>query len=152
MARTEIRFLQARWPSANACVITSDPPVLVDSGYHTEVSQLERHVAGLGLRLSDFGLIINTHSHSDHIGGNTAVQAMCGAPIAMHEYEGRPINRGDWWATGLRYLDQEAPPFAVARYLHGGEVLQIGDLALEVLHVPGIRPGASHCTRNRRRR
>ena len=129
--------MQAGWPSANSCLITSDPPVLVDTGYHTELSALEARLAEHGLRLRDIQLIINTHSHSDHIGGNSAIQARSGAPIVMHEYEGRAINQGDWWATGLRYLDQEAPPFPVARYLHDGEVLRFGDIELEVLHLPG---------------
>ena len=142
MASTEIRFLEAAWPSANACVLTSDPPVLVDTGYHTEVRRLEAQLAGVGVDLSGIGLIINTHTHSDHIGGNREVQARSRAPILMHEYEGGPINRGDWWATGLRYLDQEAPPFRVAQYLRDGERLRFGDLDLDVLHVPGHSAGS----------
>ena len=138
----EIVFLQARWPSANSYLVTSDPPVLIDTGYHTELAELEAGLAAHGVRPSDLGLIINTHTHSDHIGGNAAIQARSGAPIAMHEYEGRPINQGDWWGTGVRYLDQEAPPFRVTRYLHDGEVLQFGDLRLEVLHVPGHSSGS----------
>jgi glyoxylase-like metal-dependent hydrolase (beta-lactamase superfamily II) len=120
----------------------SDPPVLVDTGYHTELSALEAALAAYGIELRDIGLIINTHSHSDHIGGNSALQAGSDAPIAMHEYEGRPINQGDWWITGVRYLQQEAPSFRVARYLHDGEVLQFGKLRLEVLHVPGHSSGS----------
>ncbi len=140
--RNEIVFLQARWPSANSYLITSEPPVLVDTGYCTELAELEAALAAHGVRLRDIGLIVNTHSHTDHIGGNSAIQARSSAPIAMHEYEGRPINQGDWWSAGLRFLDQEAPPFRVARYLQDGEVLTCGDLALEVLHVPGHSSGS----------
>ncbi len=142
MPRDEIVFLQSRWPSANSYLITSDPPVLIDTGYHTDLARLEAGLAARGVRPRDIGLIINTHTHSDHIGGNAAIQARSGAPIAMHEYEGRPISQGDWWGTGVRYLDQEAPPFLVARYLHDGETLQFGDLRLEVLHVPGHSSGS----------
>ncbi len=142
MLRDDIVFLQARWPSANSCLVMSDPPVLVDTGYCTELAGLEAALAAHGVQLRDIGLIVNTHSHSDHIGGNSAIQARSHAPIAMHEYEGLPINQGDWWATGVRYLDQEAPPFQVARYLHDGEVLRCGDLRLEVLHVPGHSSGS----------
>ena len=142
VSRDEIVFLQARWPSANSYLVTSDPPALVDTGYHTELAGLEAALAAHGVRLRDIGLIVNTHSHSDHIGGNSAIQARSGAPIAMHEYEGQPINQGDWWNAGVRYLQQEAPPFQVARYLHDGEVLRFGDLQLEVLHVPGHSSGS----------
>jgi hydroxyacylglutathione hydrolase len=141
-SRDDIVFLQANWPSANSYLVTSDPPVLIDTGYCTDVPALEAALAMHGVRLRDIGLIVNTHTHSDHIGGNSAIQARSGAPIAMHEYEGRPINQGDWWRTGVRYLDQEAPPFRVARYLDDGEVLRCGGLTLEVLHVPGHSSGS----------
>ena len=142
VSRDDIVFLRAKWPSANSYLVTSDPPVLVDTGYCTELAGLEGALAAHGVRLRDIGLVINTHSHTDHIGGNSAIQARSGAPIAMHEYEGRPINQGDWWSAGLRYLDQEAPPFRVARYLHDGEILKCGDLQFEILHVPGHSSGS----------
>ena len=94
--RDGIVFLQAKWPSANSYLVTSDPPALVDTGYCTEVAQLEAALAAHGVRARDIGLIVNTHSHTDHIGGNSAIQTRSGAPIAMQEYEGRPINQGDW--------------------------------------------------------
>lgn len=140
--RDDIVFLQGRWPSANAYLVTSDPPVLIDTGYCTEIATLEAGLAQHGVALGDIGLIVNTHSHSDHIGGNSAVQARSGAPIAMHAYEGRPINQGAWWNAGLRYLDQEAPPFRVARFLEDGEVLEFGAVRLEVIHVPGHSSGS----------
>jgi hydroxyacylglutathione hydrolase len=140
--RDEIVFLQARWPSANSYLITSNPPVLIDTGYCTEAARLEAALAAHGVALPDIGLIVNTHSHSDHIGGNSTVQERSHAPIAMHPYEGRPINEGDWWSTGLRYLDQEAPPFRVARFLEDGDVLESGGLRLEVMHVPGHSSGS----------
>jgi hydroxyacylglutathione hydrolase len=140
--RDEIIFLRARWPSANSYLVTSDPPVLIDTGYCTELAALDAALAEHGVRPGDIGLILNTHSHSDHIGGNRAIQSQSHAPIAMHEYEGRPINQGDWWASGVRYLHQEAPPFHVARYLHDGDVLPCGGLRIEVLHVPGHSSGS----------
>jgi hydroxyacylglutathione hydrolase len=140
--RDEIVFLRARWPSANSYLVTSDPPVLIDTGYCTDMARLAAALAEHGVAVRDLGLIINTHSHSDHIGGNSAVQEESGAPIAMHGYEGRPINQGDWWGTGLRYLGQEAPPFRVARYLEDGEVLPCGGVRLEVIHVPGHSSGS----------
>lgn len=142
LPRDEIVFLRARWPSANSCLVTSDPAVLIDTGYCTDVGRLEAALAAQGVALRDIGLIVNTHSHSDHIGGNSALQQASGARIAMHPYEARPINQGDWWSTGLRYLDQEAPPFRVAQYLEDGDVLQFGAVRFDVIHVPGHSSGS----------
>lgn len=139
---SRIVFIQGKWPSANSVLFLGDPPVLVDTGYHTELPHLAAQLSRHGVALSEIGLIVNTHAHIDHIGGNRAIHLASGAPIALHEYEGRPIAQGDWWATGLRYLDQEAPPFGVDRYLHDGDVLDIGGMEVEVLHVPGHSSGS----------
>ena len=44
-------------------------------------------------------LIINTHEHHDHIGGNPAVQAATGAPVWAHKnaMEKSPIRPTVWW-------------------------------------------------------
>ena len=60
----------------------------------------------------------------------------------MHAYEGRPINHGNWWSAGPRYLDQEAAPFRVERYFEDGEILPFGGGRLEVMHVPAHSSGS----------
>ena len=67
--------LERGWLSANNILgFDGDRATLVDSGYVSHAAQtvdLVRHaLAGRTL-----GRLINTHSHSDHIGGNAALKA-----------------------------------------------------------------------------
>ncbi|MCP4628164.1 MAG: MBL fold metallo-hydrolase [bacterium] len=39
----------------------------------------------MGVNLSDISLIINTHTHCDHIGGNQIIQQKSGCDIALHK-------------------------------------------------------------------
>ena len=73
-----LHVLERGWLSSNNILLfEGDRAILVDTGY---VSHAEQTVALVrsaldGRRLTD---IVNTHSHSDHIGGNAAVQRACG--------------------------------------------------------------------------
>ena len=78
---------------------------------------------GLGIQL-----IVATHGHIDHVGAVEPVRRALGAPFAMHPLENR---------SGGPY--SRVPPPDVP--LRGGEVIDLGDLAFEVRHLPGHSPG-----------
>lgn len=78
-----VQVLERGWLSANNVLLFEDgEAVLVDSGYvtHAEQTLALLHTALDGRRL---GRLINTHSHSDHIGGNAAVQRTYGCEIVV---------------------------------------------------------------------
>lgn len=84
-------------------------------------------------------LIVNTHCHCDHAGGNAGVKAATGAPLAIHREE-LPL---------LESLPQQGLMFGVPfppspppdRFLKEGEEIQVGNVTLRVLHTPGHSPG-----------
>ncbi len=71
-----IRVFERGWLSANNVLIEGGhgPTALVDSGYVSHAEQTVALVqAALGTR--PLHLLLNTHLHSDHCGGNAALQA-----------------------------------------------------------------------------
>jgi glyoxylase-like metal-dependent hydrolase (beta-lactamase superfamily II) len=86
-------------------------------------------------------MVVNTHHHSDHVGGNHALQARHGTPVAAHALEAGAVNRGIPEACDSLWLRQDVAPYTVHRMLHDGDVLETGRTAWQVVHTPGHTAG-----------
>lgn len=76
------------------------------------IAELQRH----GLRLE---LVVDTHTHGDHLSGAKRLKDLLGCAIAMHRSAAAPC---------------------VDRPLDDGDTIALGTLALEVWHTPGHTP------------
>ena len=87
----------------------------------------------------DVAMIINTHGHFDHIGGNGDLLEATGAELIIHRDDRPLLERASEHAAvfGLRAQASPQPN----RVLDGGETLQLGQLSLEFIHTPGHSPG-----------
>lgn len=86
------------------------------------------------------GVVVNTHWHSDHVGGNAALQAT-GAEIAASSPDAEAVQRRDPGCCVAEYLDQPVAPYTVDRALDDGEVLRLGEADWQVVRTPGHTPG-----------
>lgn len=134
---TWVHFWQRPFPSGNVILLQTERPVLVDSGYGSDVDDLVLWLQQAGTNPADLRWLINTHYHSDHAGGNYFLQANFQVPTAAHRWEADIINQRDREACGADYLDQPVEPYRVERLLQHGEVVDLGNRTLEVMHTPG---------------
>jgi len=132
------------WLSANNILLKSpDGHVLIDSGYvkHAPLTlALLRSERGLGRE--PLTKLVNTHCHSDHIGGNATIKAAYGCPIALPEGEAPLIERWDTKALWLDYADQQTDRFTFDEILRAGESYIWGGLEWQALAAPGHDMGA----------
>ncbi|MGW7253560.1 MBL fold metallo-hydrolase [Streptomyces sp. NPDC054834] len=125
------------FPDANLLLLHGRQPALVDSGF---VAHAEETAAWARAHAGDVGLVVNTHWHSDHVGGNALLQAN-GAAVAAGTPEAEAIARRDPGCCAAEYLDQPVAPYSVDIPLDDGQVLRLGDADWEVVRTPGHTPG-----------
>ncbi len=83
--------------------------------------------------------IVLTHGHFDHLAAAGELVAETGAPLMVHEADAVDIVCPTGTGAALFGFDHKSPP--ADRILTHGDIIEAGDLALEVLHTPGHTPG-----------
>ena len=134
-------FLKRAYPSANSVLLLGRRPVLVDTGFGADIPALVAWLAQQGLHGRDLAMVINTHSHSDHSGGNYAFEAEYGTPIAAEVEEAALVNARDADACRAQWLQQPVEPYQVTRPLRGGDTIATGGTAWLVVGTPGHTTG-----------
>ena len=135
-----MRVLERGWLSSNNILFAGrEQTALVDSGYATHAPQTLDLVAHLlqGRRLD---LLVNTHTHSDHCGGNAALQRAYGCRTLIPAGEAPAVR--DWDEDALTYTatGQQCPRFGFDATIAPGDALLLGDLEWQVLGAPGHDP------------
>jgi glyoxylase-like metal-dependent hydrolase (beta-lactamase superfamily II) len=135
-----MRVFERGWLSANNILfIGRDETALIDSGYVTHAQQtlaLVRHA--LGERRLD--RLINTHLHSDHCGGNAALQAHYGCHTAIPVAEAGAVRAWDEDTLSYKATGQQCARFGFDATVAPGDLLVLGDLRWLALAAPGHDP------------
>jgi glyoxylase-like metal-dependent hydrolase (beta-lactamase superfamily II) len=142
-----MQVFERGWLSSNNVLfIGAHDTALVDSGYLLHAPQTLALVDhALGGRPLD--RLINTHLHSDHCGGNAALQARYDCHTSIPVAEAAKVR--DWDEDALSYTatGQRCERFGFQATLAPGDRLVLGDLDWDVLGAPGHDPHSLvfHC-------
>jgi len=128
-------------------IIGRERAALIDSGLG--IGDLRAHIAAI---TSLPCIVLNTHSHWDHIGANTQF-----GETAIHELEADAVAREPHMGAIRKAMQKPRaraalpPSFDPAEYrvrtrpaariLHDEDLIDLGDHTLRVLHIPGHSPG-----------
>ena len=112
--------------------------VIIDAGEFFD--EIKEHIDRIGRE--NITAILLTHCHFDHTMGAAELREYTGAPLMIHALE------SDWaddpkrngaslfmMASGARFPKPD-------KALHDGDTIEVGDLAVKVMHTPGHSPGS----------
>jgi hydroxyacylglutathione hydrolase len=138
--------------NCNTCILKDvrgidKPHIIVDPGHITNeyeencFTSLEETMAADGIKIEDIGLIINTHSHSDHCEANEQIVTRSGAKVTLSKEE------DEYRATLGKQLCEmfgtEVPNFKVDYYLREGDTdIEVNSSKIKILLTPGHSPGS----------
>lgn len=135
-----MRVFERGWLSSNNILFLGrDRTALIDSGYVTHAEQtvaLVRHaLQGRGL-----DLLLNTHLHSDHCGGNASLQRVFDCRTAIPVAEAAKVR--EWNEDKLTYkaTGQQCDRFRFDDTISPGDTLMLGDMTWQALAAPGHDP------------
>jgi len=131
-------------------VLDAERPALVDTGIGTNHERVLAAVEAAGLAPEDIEVIALTHVHLDHAGGaGFLVEACPNATVSVHGV-GAPhlADPGRLWAGTKQavgdqiefYTEPKPVPEDRIAEIEDGDVIDLGDHALEVSHAPGHAP------------
>jgi glyoxylase-like metal-dependent hydrolase (beta-lactamase superfamily II) len=136
-----VSVFERGWLSSNNILIRgAGGNALIDSGYCTHADQTLSLVES-ALQGQPLDCLLNTHLHSDHCGGNAALQARYPA-LQTHIPPGHADYVRVWDAHALSYTPsgQSCPQFRFDATLQPGTEMRLGGLLWQIHAAPGHDP------------
>lgn len=130
------------WLSSNNILfVGKDSTALVDTGYCTHSDQTLALVRS-SLQGRPLDYIINTHLHSDHCGGNAALQSAYHSELSTVQTfipYGLAAHVAVWDEEQLSYqpTGQNCPRFSFSKTMQHGDEVRLGDTNWQVHAAPG---------------
>ena len=134
-----LRVIERGWLNCNQVVMLAPGDnVLVDSGYCTHRERtLELLASPAGLDGEPLERLINTHCHSDHMGGNAAVVSAYGSRITIPAGEAKHVEPWTPQSAWMQEFDQRADPFHFDDTIAAGDRFEGGGFEWQAHAAPG---------------
>jgi glyoxylase-like metal-dependent hydrolase (beta-lactamase superfamily II) len=136
----EIVQLNGVGMESNSYLLLCERPVLIDVGTGQRLGDEKKRLKACldGRRLEK---LILTHMHFDHTGGAAAMQVLTGAEALAHPPDSKALAEGDGGLTCSGWLGERQRPVKISA-IKDGDIIDCGDVKLEVLHTPGHTAGS----------
>ncbi|AYY11826.1 MBL fold metallo-hydrolase [Actinobacteria bacterium YIM 96077] len=148
-------------------VVRGERVALIDSGVaRISAPRIVAALENLGIVPADIDVVLNSHGHPDHIGGNADLRAVAGSSLEVlahpddawlmrdpaehlrHECDPAStlaeLGERTAFAERSRFLHETvAPDTGPDRWVFDGDTVDLGGLTLRVIHTPGHTAGSA---------
>lgn len=123
-------------------ITSGDGHILINTGVEESQPQIRASIESLGHRLEDVALLLCMQSHWDHAAALAEIKAITGAPLWTTAGDAPVLEDGGFSDPHFKGT-KSFKPVGVDRLIAHGEVLEVGDIRLQVHEHPGHTQGSS---------
>lgn len=131
--------------SCNIYLLKGSQNVLIDTGLESDSSALEHALAQVSLSPKDISIVLHTHGHADHIGGNILFPD---AQKWMGQHDGALVNKKDDKFTVAYMFNQKFYP-TINNFYSKNKIFLFPPFTFQVIETPGHTKG-SICLHDRK--
>lgn len=126
----DIIVIEGRGNDSNVYVFED---IIVDTGTGQNMDYILKSIKEAGKSVDDLSLIVNTHNHYDHIGGNRYLDL----EVAMHQNDAQALEEGDEDVLLATMFGKTMEKMEVTRKLNEGDKIHDFEVLLTSGHTPG---------------
>lgn len=123
-------------------VVTPQGNILINTGLSSSSSIIKDNIEALGFKFADIKILLTTQAHYDHMGAMAAIKKLTGAQLMVDEKDSAVVADGGNSDYALGGNGSTYEPVMADRYLHDGNIIQLGNMQLVMLHHPGHTKGS----------
>ncbi len=117
-----------------------DNQLLIDTGLGVSFEKIIGNIKGAGLQPENIKIILNTHCHYDHIGGNHLFKKLTNAEIYASEFDAENIETGK--NTFCEFFGNNFVSSQFNRKLKDGEIIKTENYSFKIICTPGHTKGS----------
>ena len=136
----KIHYISGSGTDGNIYLVEAKKPVLIDTGIGWYVERTVENIKRI-VPPEKIDKIVLTHRHFDHVGGASKLKEILNAKLYIHTEDAAALIEGDQISTHVGMYSGKLEKLNVER-LNDGDVIDCGDVNLEVIHTPGHTIGS----------
>lgn len=137
----KINWIEGRGYDSNIYLLQNEKTVLIDAGTGFRFDAAKEKMENFGVRVEDIDLLINTHAHFDHTGGDLDFLEASDCKILASEPAANALRSADEDEILAGLISGDLEPVPVSRTLSESDEIRISDERLEVISTPGHTQG-----------
>ena len=123
-------------------ITTSKGNVLINTGLASSAKQIKNNIEALGFKFADTKILLTTQAHYDHMGAMAKIKKMTGAKLMVDEKDADALTSGGSSDYEMGKYGVSFQPVTADRLLHDGDIVELGEMKLVMLHHPGHTKGS----------
>lgn len=138
----DVKWIEGHGFDSNVFLIKEDTTLLIDAGTGLNFDWIREKLSGFGVTPEDIDILINTHCHFDHAGGDPDFINSSRCKLMASEPAAKALRNADEITTLAANFGKELEPLEVSQLLNDGEEIDLGETKLTVLSTPGHTRGS----------